>query len=127
MPAGKRLLPQDTGLAASVGIGTMPVYRRVRLGLFFTGDELVMPGEPLAPGRIYNSNRFTLNGMAHAFGCDVRDYGIVPDSLDATRAMLRGNCPRADHRSTWNTSVSFAGPASTIQPSGVFETRPPSQ
>ena len=89
VPAGKRLLPQDTGLAASVGIGTMPVYRRVRLGLFFTGDELVMPGEPLAPGRIYNSNRFTLNGMAHAFGCDVRDYGIVPDSLDATRAMLR--------------------------------------
>ena len=95
VPAGKRLLPQDTGLAASVGIGTMPVYRRVRLGLFFTGDELVMPGEPLAPGRIYNSNRFTLNGMAHAFGCDVRDYGIVPDSLDATRAMLRrasGEC-----------------------------------
>jgi molybdopterin molybdotransferase len=89
VPAGKRLLPQDTGLAASVGIGAMPVYRRVRLGLFFTGDELVMPGEPLAPGRIYNSNRFTLNGMAHAFGCDVRDYGIVPDSLDATRAMLR--------------------------------------
>jgi molybdopterin molybdotransferase len=89
VPAGKRLLPQDTGLAASVGIGTMPVHRRVRLGLFFTGDELVMPGEPLAPGRIYNSNRFTLNGMAHAFGCDVRDYGIVPDSLDATRAMLR--------------------------------------
>jgi len=89
VPAGKRLLPQDTGLAASVGIGTMPVHRRVRMGLFFTGDELVMPGEPLAPGRIYNSNRFTLNGMAHAFGCDVRDYGIVPDSLDATRAVLR--------------------------------------
>jgi len=89
VPAGKRLLPQDTGLAASVGIGTMPIYRRVRLGLFFTGDELVMPGEALAPGRIYNSNRFTLNGMAQAFGCNVRDYGIVPDSLDATRAMLR--------------------------------------
>jgi molybdopterin molybdotransferase len=87
--AGKRLLPQDTGLAASVGIGTMPVYRRVRMGLFFTGDELVMPGEPLAPGRIYNSNRFTLNGMAHAFGCEVRDYGIVPDSLEATRAVLK--------------------------------------
>jgi len=87
--AGRRLLPQDTGLAASVGIGTMPVYRRVRMGLFFTGDELVMPGEPLAPGRIYNSNRFTLNGMAHAFGCEVRDYGIVPDSLEATRAVLK--------------------------------------
>jgi molybdopterin molybdotransferase len=95
LPAGKRLLPQDTGLAASVGIKTLPVFRRIRLGLFFTGDELVMPGEPLAPGRIYNSNRFTLRGLAEVFGCEVRDYGIVPDSLDATREVLRraaGEC-----------------------------------
>jgi len=89
LAAGKRLLPQDTGLAASVGIKTLPVYRKVRLGLFFTGDELVMPGDPLPPGRIYNSNRFTLNGLANAFGCEVRDYGIVPDQLDATREILR--------------------------------------
>jgi molybdopterin molybdotransferase len=95
LPAGKRLLPQDMGLAASIGIRTLPVYRKVRLGLFFTGDELVMPGEPLAPGRIYNSNRFTLRGLAAAFGCEVRDYGIVPDSLEATRGVLRraaGEC-----------------------------------
>jgi len=85
LPAGKRLLPQDTGLAASVGIKTLPVFRKIKLGLFFTGDELVMPGEPLAPGRIYNSNRFTLRGLAEVFGCEVRDYGIVPDSLEATR------------------------------------------
>jgi molybdopterin molybdotransferase len=89
LTAGKRLLPQDTGLAASIGIKTLPVCRKVRLGLFFTGDELVMPGDPLAPGRIYNSNRFTLNGLASAFGCEVRDYGIVPDKLDATREVLR--------------------------------------
>jgi molybdopterin molybdotransferase len=89
LAAGKRLLPQDTGLAASVGIKTLPVFRKLRLGLFFTGDELVMPGEPLAPGRIYNSNRFTLRGLGEVFGCDVRDYGIVPDSLEATRAALR--------------------------------------
>jgi molybdopterin molybdotransferase len=89
LAAGKRLLPQDTGLAASVGISTLPVYRRLRLGLFFTGDELVMPGDPLPPGRIYNSNRFTLNGLAAAFGCEVRDYGIVPDRLDTTREVLR--------------------------------------
>jgi molybdopterin molybdotransferase len=95
LPAGKRLLPQDTGLAASVGIKTLPVYRRVRLGLFFTGDELVMPGEPLAPGRIYNSNRFTLRGLAEVFGCELKDYGIVPDTLEATREVLRraaGEC-----------------------------------
>src|SRR6185503_8699051 len=89
LPAGKRLLPQDTGLAASVGIKTLPVHRRVKLGLFFTGDELVMPGEPLAPGRIYNSNRFTLRGLAEVFGCELRDYGIVPDTLEATRGALR--------------------------------------
>jgi molybdopterin molybdotransferase len=89
LAAGKRLAPQDTGLAASVGIKSLPVYRRLRLGLFFTGDELVMPGEPLAPGRIYNSNRFTLRGLAQALGCELRDYGIVPDSLEATREVLR--------------------------------------
>jgi molybdopterin molybdotransferase len=89
LAAGKRLLPQDVGLAASVGIKSLPVFRKLRLGLFFTGDELVMPGEPLAPGRIYNSNRFTLNGLAAAFGCEVRDYGIVPDNLDKTREVLR--------------------------------------
>src|SRR5882672_280234 len=96
LPAGKRLLPQDTGLAASVGIKTLPVFRRIRLGLFFTGDELVMPGEPLAPGRIYNSNRFTLRGLAEVFGTELHDYGIVPDSLEATRAVLRKAAAECD-------------------------------
>src|SRR4051812_37341743 len=94
--AGKRLLPQDTGLAASVGIKTVPVYRKVKLGLFFTGDELVMPGEPLPPGRIYNSNRFTLRGLGETFGCDIVDYGIVPDTLDATRQVLRKAAAQCD-------------------------------
>ncbi len=89
LQSGLRLRAQDTGLAASVGIANLPVHRRVRVALFFTGDELVMPGEPLPPGRIYNSNRFTLNGLARSFGCDVTDYGIVPDRLDATREVLR--------------------------------------
>jgi molybdopterin molybdotransferase len=94
--AGKRLAPQDTGLAASVGIKALPVFRKVRLGLFFTGDELVMPGEPLAPGRIYNSNRFTLRGLGEAFGCELRDYGIVPDTLQATREVLRKAAAECD-------------------------------
>jgi len=96
LPPGIRLRPQDTGLAASVGIKSLPLRRRVRLGLFFTGDELVMPGDPLPPGRIYNSNRFTLNGLAGTFGCEVRDYGIVPDSLEATRAVLRRAAAECD-------------------------------
>jgi molybdopterin molybdotransferase len=93
---GIRLRPQDTGLAASVGIKSLPLYRRVRMGLFFTGDELVMPGDPLPPGRIYNSNRFTLNGLAQVFGCEVRDYGIVPDTLEATRAVLKRAAAECD-------------------------------
>jgi molybdopterin molybdotransferase len=96
LAAGIRLRPQDTGLAASVGIKALPLYRRVRMGLFFTGDELVMPGDPLPPGRIYNSNRFTLNGLAATFGCEVRDYGIVPDSLAATRSVLKRAAAECD-------------------------------
>jgi molybdopterin molybdotransferase len=89
LAAGTRLRPQDTGLAASVGIGSVKVRRRVKVGLFFTGDELAMPGEKLAPGRIYNSARFTLNALGKLYGCDVHDYGIVPDTLEATKETLR--------------------------------------
>jgi molybdopterin molybdotransferase len=85
LSAGRRLLPQDLGLAAAVGCGSLPVRRRLRVAVFFTGDELVMPGEPLPPGRIYNSNRFMLRGMLLALGCEVHDLGIVPDQLGATR------------------------------------------
>ncbi len=96
LPAGIRLRPQDTGLAASVGIATMKLRRRVKVGLFFTGDELAMPGEPLPPGRIYNSARFTLPGLARQLGCEVIDFGIVEDTLDATRAMLRRAATECD-------------------------------
>lgn len=89
LPAGTRLRGQELGLAASVGLAKLPVRRRLRVAVFFTGDELAMPGEPLAPGAIYNSNRFTLRGLLENFGCEVRDFGIVPDSLEATRATLR--------------------------------------
>lgn len=87
--AGTRLTPQALGLAASVGAGQLLVRRRPRVALFSTGDELVMPGQPLKPGAIYNSNRFTLRGLLQAAGCEVQDLGIVPDRLDATRAALR--------------------------------------
>ncbi|WP_372528342.1 gephyrin-like molybdotransferase Glp [Piscinibacter sp.] len=86
---GERLTPQALGLAASVGAASLRVARRPRVALFSTGDELVMPGEPLKPGAIYNSNRFTLRGLIQALGCDCTDLGIVPDRLDATRGALR--------------------------------------
>jgi molybdopterin molybdotransferase len=86
---GDRLTPQAMGLAASVGAAALRVARRPRVAVFSTGDELVMPGEPLKPGAIYNSNRFTLRGLIEALGCDCTDLGIVPDRLDATRDALR--------------------------------------
>jgi molybdopterin molybdotransferase len=87
--AGARLAPQSLGLAASVGAATLTVLRRPRVAVFSTGDELRMPGEPLPPGAIYNSNRFTLRALLEAAGCVVQDLGIVADKLDATRAALR--------------------------------------
>jgi molybdopterin molybdotransferase len=89
LPAGTRLRGQELGLAASVGLATLPVVRKLRVAVFFTGDELAMPGEPLRPGAIYNSNRFTLRGLLENAGCEITDYGIVPDSLEATRSTLR--------------------------------------
>jgi molybdopterin molybdotransferase len=89
LDAGARLRAQEIGLAASVGLASLPVFRRVRAALFSTGNELVMPGEPLPEGAIYNSNRFTLTGLLQMLGCEVADLGIVPDTLAATRATLR--------------------------------------
>jgi molybdopterin molybdotransferase len=89
LPAGTRLTPQALGLAATVGAAMLQVARRPRVALFSTGDELAMPGEPLKPGAIYNSNRFTLRAAIQALGCECTDLGIVPDRLDATREALR--------------------------------------
>ncbi|QAU36094.1 gephyrin-like molybdotransferase Glp [Janthinobacterium sp. 17J80-10] len=89
LDAGTRLRAQELGLAASVGLASLPVVRRLRVAVFFTGDELAMPGDALKPGAIYNSNRFLLRGLLENLGCDITDYGIVPDSLQATRDTLR--------------------------------------
>jgi molybdopterin molybdotransferase len=90
---GIKLRPQDIALAASAGLPELPVYRRVRVGVFFTGDELVQPGEPLPPGAIYNSNRYALRALLEGLGCEVRDLGTVPDNLEATRDALRARRP----------------------------------
>lgn len=89
LPAGIKLRPQDIALAASAGLPELPVYRRLRVGVFFTGDELYQPGEPLPPGGIYNSNRYALRALLEGLGCEVRDLGTVPDTLTATREALR--------------------------------------
>ena len=93
LAAGTRLTPAELGLAASVGLAQLQVARRPRVALFSTGDELVMPGdvapEQMKPGAIYNSNRFFLRALLLRLGCEVTDFGIVPDQRDATIAALR--------------------------------------
>ncbi|MDK9712962.1 MAG: molybdopterin molybdotransferase MoeA [Sulfuritalea sp.] len=89
LAAGTRLSAAHVGVAASVGAARLAVFRRLRVALFSTGDELAMPGEPLKPGGIYNSNRYTLRALLEGLGCEVADLGIVPDNREATRAALR--------------------------------------
>ena len=87
--AGTLLRPQELGVAASAGLTHLSVKRKVKVAAFFTGDELSLPGEPLKPGGIYNSNRDTLLACIKALGCEATDLGIVPDNLSATREALR--------------------------------------
>ncbi|MBI1775923.1 MAG: molybdopterin molybdotransferase MoeA [Proteobacteria bacterium] len=90
LAGGRRLRPQDIGLAAALGLTQLSVRRRLKLALFSTGDELVEPGRPLASGRIYDSNRFTIQALLAAFGAEVSDLGILPDRAEAIRAALAG-------------------------------------
>jgi molybdopterin molybdotransferase len=85
---GTRLRAQELGLAASIGVALLPVYRKVKVGIFFTGDELVEPGKALAQGQIYNSNRYTLGGLLKTLGCEIVDLGIVGDTLQQTEQAI---------------------------------------
>ena len=86
---GTRLRAQDLGLAASIGVAQFEVRRKIRVGIFFTGDELVEPGKALGPGKIYDSNRYTLTGLLQNMGCEIVDLGIVGDTLEQTEQALQ--------------------------------------
>lgn len=96
LDAGARLDAARLGVAAAAGAAELTVYRRLRVAVFFTGDELVTPGQPLKPGQIYNANRATLTALLQGLGCELRDLGQVPDDLAATVAALERACQAAD-------------------------------
>lgn len=85
---GTRLQAQHLGMAASIGLVHLPVTRRLKVALMSTGDELVMQGESLTPGKIYNSNRYTLRALLENLGCTVTDFGIIADKFKATQVAL---------------------------------------
>jgi molybdopterin molybdotransferase len=94
--AGVRLSPADLGVLASLGIGQLQVKRKPVVAFFSTGDELVPVGEPLEPGKIYDSNRYSLHGMLSRLSVDIIDLGVVRDDLDSMREVLTRASTQAD-------------------------------
>jgi molybdopterin molybdotransferase len=94
--AGKILAPADLGLLASLGVAEVPVRRRLRVAFFSTGNELRSIGEPLEPGTIYDSNRYTIYGMLRRLGVDLIDMGVVRDDPQALEDAVRTAAGCAD-------------------------------
>ncbi len=88
LKAGKRLRAQELGLLAGAGIARVEVYRPLQVCLLSSGNELREPGDPLAPGQIYNSNRYCLAALLRGWGVEVHDYGVMADELVASRYAL---------------------------------------
>ena len=94
--SGTRLQAQHIGLAASIGIDKLTVKRRFKVAIFTTGDELTMPGQALAEGKIYNSNRYLFKGLLEKLGCEVIDLGIIKDEYQATCDAISTAASKAD-------------------------------
>ena len=89
---GRKVRPQDIGLLASLGIANVTVYRKVKVAVFSTGDELKLPGEPLGQGDIYDSNRFVIKAMLKKLDVEIIDLGKIPDDKEALRkAFLKAD------------------------------------
>ena len=86
---GRRLAPEDVGLAAALGVKALVVRRKLKAAIFSTGDEIVSPGEPLRAAAVYDANRFVLHGLLRRLGVEVADLGILTDNPLEIGAALR--------------------------------------
>jgi len=93
---GQPVRPAELGMLASLGLGEVTVYRRLRVAFFSTGDELTSIGTPLAEGAVYDSNRYTLYGMLTRLGCDIVDMGVVPDVPEKLEHAFAAAAANAD-------------------------------
>ena len=93
---GTRLRAQHVGLAASVGLSELPVFRKIRVAVFFTGDELLLPDQQITKGKVYNSNRYVMIGLLQRLGCEIIDLGDIPDDYSATCEALEQARVNAD-------------------------------
>ena len=96
LKAGRRLRPQDVAVAAAFGLTTLDVVRRLRVGVFSTGDELTSPGAERAEAQLFDSNRFMLMAMLRRLGCEVGDLGILRDEKSALARALKAAAGRFD-------------------------------
>jgi molybdopterin molybdotransferase len=96
LPKGRILRPQDLALAAALGFTHLPVVRRLRVGVFSTGNELAQPGEPLGPAQIYDSNRVMLLALLRRLGCEARDLGALRDEPAALADALKAAAAQCD-------------------------------
>ena len=93
---GQPVRPAEIGMMASLGIGEVAVYRKLRVAFFSTGDELVAIGQPLGPGQIYDSNRYTIYGLLTRLGCEVLDMGVIRDTPEEVERAFKEAAQAAD-------------------------------
>jgi molybdopterin molybdotransferase len=87
-PAGHTIRPQDIGMLAMLGAAQVSVYRRPRVAIFSSGDELVKVDVPLTPGKIYETNSYSLAALAEQLGAEVISLGVAADKLNAVQSLL---------------------------------------
>ncbi|EGR2741693.1 bifunctional molybdopterin-guanine dinucleotide biosynthesis adaptor protein MobB/molybdopterin molybdotransferase MoeA [Vibrio parahaemolyticus] len=94
--AGTRLASPEMGMIASLGFGEANVFRKLKVAVFSTGDEVQAPGTEQKANSIYDSNRFTIMGMLEKLGCEILDFGILEDNEQLMIEALENASAQAD-------------------------------